>query len=410
MTPGDRLRMATEGLPEGWTVRPLGSIASWFSGGTPSKAVRRFWDGPIPWVSPKDMKAFDLEDVADHVSQAGVDHGSCTVPAEAIFIVVRGMILAHTFPVSVAGRPMAFNQDVKGVVANPDVCSRYLAYWFVANAHDLLGLATASTHGTKKIDLPDLVQFPVRLPPLRAQQRIAEILDAANEAISGAEAVVAKLRVQRDGAMRYRTTAPLSAELTRLGDVLAFPPRNGYSPQESPTRTGRYMLGLGCLTVDGYAPVHLKHAPVADPRVDDALLEDGDLLLSRSNTSALVGLPGVYREIGAPCAYPDLMMRLKAGPRTSNAYLEALLRSPSVRRQIVANAVGTSASMVKISARVVSNLRVHLPDMVEQERTLVLGCAFTDRIRAEEACLEKLKLQKQGLMQDLLTGRVRVNA
>ena len=94
---------------------------------------------------------------------------------------------------------MAFNQDVKGVVANPAVHPRFLAHWFVANAHELLGLATASTHGTKKIDLPDLLKFPVRLPPASEQHGIAEVVDAVDDAIGATEAAIAKLKLSRLG-------------------------------------------------------------------------------------------------------------------------------------------------------------------------------------------------------------------
>src|SRR5512138_158157 len=99
MTPAERLAAAARDLPPGWSVKTLDEAASWFSGGTPSKAVRQYWDGPIPWVSPKDMKAFELHDVTDHVSDAAAEHGTRVVPANTIFVVVRGMILAHTFPV-----------------------------------------------------------------------------------------------------------------------------------------------------------------------------------------------------------------------------------------------------------------------------------------------------------------------
>lgn len=122
------------------------------------------------------------------------------------------------------------------------------------------------------------------------------------------------------------------------------------------------MLGLGCLTPSGFRPLQLKNAPLSDLRTERAILNDGDLLISRANTRELVGLSGRFRAFGTPCIYPDLMMRLKPNGRITPEYLEITLRAPETRRQIQAAASGTSGSMVKISSSVVCNLLVAVPD------------------------------------------------
>ena len=93
-----------------WSRTSLGQVAEWSSGTTPSKAHREYWSGDIPWVSPKDMKRFELHDTQDHISKRAVDDGAKLVPSDTVFIVVRGMILAHTFPVCIAQRAMSFLQ------------------------------------------------------------------------------------------------------------------------------------------------------------------------------------------------------------------------------------------------------------------------------------------------------------
>src|ERR1035437_2930413 len=109
--------------------RVLDDYVTWQSGGTPSKANQRYWAGNIPWITPKDMKWFDLETTTDYLTPAGVAAGSKVAPQSATYIVVRGMILAHTFPVSQMSTPAAFNQDVKAVDPGPELIPRYLAYW-----------------------------------------------------------------------------------------------------------------------------------------------------------------------------------------------------------------------------------------------------------------------------------------
>lgn len=97
-------------VPESWEVVPLSDVCRFQSGGTPSKKNPEFWEGTIPWVSPKDMKRPRLADVEDHISQEALESGSKLAPAGSVFVVVRGMILAKTVPFALAEVPMAINK------------------------------------------------------------------------------------------------------------------------------------------------------------------------------------------------------------------------------------------------------------------------------------------------------------
>ncbi|MFD4631463.1 restriction endonuclease subunit S [Streptomyces sp. NPDC058284] len=183
-----------------------------------------------------------------------------------------------------------------------------------------------------------------------------------------------------------------------LGDVLAEPIRNGFSPAESEAWTGVQMLGLGCLSPDGFAPAQLKNAPSSVKATHSAALEDGDLLVSRANTRALVGLAGIYRDVGTPCIYPDLMMRLRPADEYLTEFLEIVLRWPRTRRSIMAMAQGTSESMVKISGETLRRLRVpRLPLGVQRRIVEVIG-SVTALERGIEASIAKLRYLRQGLL------------
>jgi type I restriction enzyme S subunit len=272
---------------------------------------------------------------------------------------------------------------------------------------------------------------------LHEQQRIAEILDTVDEAIRKTEQLIAKLKqvkqgllhdlltrgIDDNGELRDPTRHPEQFKDSQVGRVpkawdvdaleawLAASPKNGYSPEAAPEHTGCFMLGLGCLTREGFVPSQLKNAPRNDKNLKPVLLRDGDLLMSRANTRDLVGLVGRFTDIGTLCTYPDLMMRLTPrAERTTSAFMELVLRSDRVRRQVQAAAVGTSESMVKISGAIVRHLIAGFPPLPEQDRIRQRHEAATAQLAREQAGAEKLRLLKQGLMEDLLTGRVRVTS
>jgi type I restriction enzyme, S subunit len=208
-------------IPVEWDPSTLERVGTWMSGGTPSKSNPSYWGDDMPWVCPKDMKNFDLSTTIDRLTPAGVRHGSKLMPRNTVFIVVRGMILAHTFPASIADVPMSFNQDVKAIIVNPDVEARFLAYWLVSNGSNLLKITTTATHGTKRFDMNELFQVPIGLPKKDEQCRIVSRLDAAEAQIVINKKTAAKLHSLKSGLMqdlltgRKRVTALLEPEPKR---------------------------------------------------------------------------------------------------------------------------------------------------------------------------------------------------
>lgn len=188
-------------IPAEWDAMPLGSCGQWFSGGTPSKTIRRFWGGGVPWVCPKDMKQFELQESIDTITGDAVAAGARLMPTGAVFIVIRGMILAHTFPVGVSTTEVAFNQDVKAIVPRQGLMGRYLAYWLSSHSHQFLKLATTATHGTKRFDMDELQAALVGVPLPNEQKHILRIFDEQQSIIERLHGLTAKLQAEKRGLM-----------------------------------------------------------------------------------------------------------------------------------------------------------------------------------------------------------------
>ncbi len=189
-------------VPVEWDPMPLGSCGQWFSGGTPSKAIRRFWGGEVPWVCPKDMKQFELHQSIDTITGDAVAAGARLMPTGTVFIVIRGMILAHTFPVGVSTTEVAFNQDLKAIVPKQELMGRYLAYWLSSHSHQFLKLATTATHGTKRFDMDELQAALVGVPLLNEQEYIVRIFDEQQSVIERLQGLTAKLQAEKRGLMQ----------------------------------------------------------------------------------------------------------------------------------------------------------------------------------------------------------------
>ena len=171
-------------VPSSWEVVRLGEVGRWLSGGTPSKKRDDYWSGDLPWVSPKDMKTRELHDAEDHISREGAEAGSRVVPAGTIFVVVRGMILAHSFPLAVSRVATAFNQDIRALVCRDGFLPEFVLAAMEYQRPRLLHLPTPSTHGTMRVVSEELFSIQIPVPPLPEQRAIADALQSVDAAIA----------------------------------------------------------------------------------------------------------------------------------------------------------------------------------------------------------------------------------
>jgi type I restriction enzyme S subunit len=165
--------------PKGWPSQSLTEVCHTYSGGTPSKANTSFWEGSVPWFSAKDMKADDLFDSQDHISEAVTNNTSLKLlRPDTVVIVVRGMILAHTFPVCVLRVAAAINQDLKALIPKVPLDAQFLANCLRVQAGPVLERVSEAGHGTKRLDAEGLHQISVILPPPKEQADFAKRVKA----------------------------------------------------------------------------------------------------------------------------------------------------------------------------------------------------------------------------------------
>lgn len=427
-----------EAVPAGWSRRVLGDVADMnpesLSASTPPDSLFGYIDlssvekGRIHW----DMVRTEAFRSAPSRARRAVR------PGDVLFGTVRPALQSHGAITPHENLPLVASTGFSVIRARQsESWPRFLFHTILGETVSRAARRMEVGSNYPAVNESDVRLFPVLCPPVPEQRHIAAILDTLDDAIRETEDLIAKHKqiergllhdlltrgIDESGRLRpvlekvphiYRASAlgmlPVDWRVGPLSDWLVGGPKNGYSALEIDEWTGTCVLGLGCLTPDAFRPRHLKSISPRDGNVQRALLHDGDLLITRSNTRELVGFVGVYREVGMRCVYPDLMMRLTPTAATSPEFLEIVLRSPASRAQLQAAASGTSGSMVKINSTVVRDLVVPMPPVAEQRRIVEANEMLAALDASERNMAQKLWALKQGLSRDLLTGRVRVPA
>ncbi|MCI0992545.1 restriction endonuclease subunit S [Pseudomonas corrugata] len=166
-------------MPTGWTIFSIADLGGVSGGKTPSKANPHFWlSRDVPWVSPKDMKKNVLNDAADWISQLAISQAGMTLyPANSVLMVTRSGILQHTFPVALAAVQLTVNQDIKVFRPAEGVVPKFFFYMLRSFGTDILSACSKDGTTVQSIDSEKLEAFPLPLPPLLEQTRIAAKLD-----------------------------------------------------------------------------------------------------------------------------------------------------------------------------------------------------------------------------------------
>ncbi|MBC6413255.1 MAG: restriction endonuclease subunit S, partial [Hyphomonadaceae bacterium] len=165
-----------------WQTTPIERIGEVIGGGTPSTSVPEYFDGDIPWLTPRDLSGEHDRYIAKgqrNISDKGLQSSSARmVPVNTVLLTIR----APVGYVAIAKNPLCTSQGFKSIVVNEAFSHEYIYYWLKANVAELERYATGSTF--KEVSGRTLKKILIRHPVRKTeQQAIADVLGALDDKI-----------------------------------------------------------------------------------------------------------------------------------------------------------------------------------------------------------------------------------
>lgn len=202
-------------VPEHWEVKKIRHMFTFRSGGTPSTENPDYWDGDIPWVSPKDMKSFYIVDTEDHINQIAIQESATNlIQKNTLVIVMRSGILIHSIPACVLMRAMAINQDIKAFLPTVQIFPAYYARFIECFQKQLLTEWRKEGATVESLDMELIKNFHVPFFPLPEQQAIADFLDRETAKI---DTLSLKIQTAIERLKEYRTTLRTEGAISPSG-------------------------------------------------------------------------------------------------------------------------------------------------------------------------------------------------
>jgi type I restriction enzyme S subunit len=167
-----------------WSVKKLGDLVKFTSGGTPSKSNEAYWGEDIPWISASSMDSTRYSESELKVTTEGAKNGTRLVPKDTVLLLVRGGALHNKIPVGITTREVTFNQDVKALVPKTDeITPWYLLFWLISIKKTLLAKVENTGIGAGKLDTKILQELEVPLPPKPELKRLEKFCKALDDKI-----------------------------------------------------------------------------------------------------------------------------------------------------------------------------------------------------------------------------------
>ena len=383
---------------QAWDQTTLGSIATFINGY--AFASSEHDNSGLPVIRIEQLRDRD----------AHVDRSSVKLPGH--FLLQNDDIVfswSGSFIVQLWDRgPAWLNQHLFRVIPKDGVNNRFLSHMLNWSIDPLSRQShgTTMTHVTRR----SLLAHAVLLPPPEEQRRIAEVLDAADGWITEADQALRKQNSLSE-ALGY-SLIPVEPNPQLLGADWDLVPLSevvptadyGISSPLSSEGDGMPTLRMNNLADGRVRLDDLKFATTAIP--GELTLLDQDVLFNRTNSFEHVGRTAIWRCELKRATFASYLVRLNPDiRRLDKEYLVRWLNQPAIQQRIRRMAT-PGVHQVNINPTSLRRVPIELPREVSRQRQIVQIMAncdqAADRMRAE---LARLKSVRQGLMDDLLTGR-----
>ena len=332
-----------------------------------------------------------------------------------------------------SGGPALLNQRVCKVESVSSMLDQNFLYWYlmphVADIHRKTPQTTV-----RHLSASSLAKIPVPPISFEEQRRASRVLDTLDTTIRQTEAIIEKLKQVKQGLLHdlltrgiadngelrppqseapqlYKKSAlgwiPKEWDCSNVTDEFNVTSGITLGPHRTPRLYPRKYLRVANVQRAGIDLSDVAELEASDAEITSRRLEPGDLLVVEGHASVEeIGRCAMANEAVRGFTFQNHLFRLRA-IRLDHVFGLLWMNSAFVRAYWCKEAA-TSSGLNTINRAKLARVSVAVPTLVEQQQVAAIAEAMNQRVNSEARQMAKLVSLKSGLMDDLLTGRVRV--
>lgn len=406
-------------IPKDWEVKRLRDIADIGSGGTPPKSHSEYWGGTIPWITTSLLNKPYIDSAEVYITEEGLNNSSAKMLNAGVLLMAmygqgqtRGKVAKLQINAST-------NQACAYINVNMGLVD-YVHQYLIAHYENIRKVSNDGNQ--KNLSLGLISNIQILFPPVHEQRLILDILSLWDTAIEKQSELIEKLKLRKRALMQQLLTGKkrlpgFSGEWkeVKLGDVSTFLRNNTLSREQLNDDDG-------VINNIHYGDVLIKYPSIIDCRKEKLqyinhgvsiltdYVENGDIIMSDTAEDETVGRVCEVQNVGNKKILAGLhtMLIRPHDKLFAPYYLGYYLNSEAYHKQLIPLIQGIK--VCSIGKVAVQNTVLRIPSLEEQRIIASVLVKADKEIELAKEKLANLQSQKRGLMQQLLTGKKRINS
>jgi type I restriction enzyme S subunit len=401
-------------IPEDWELAELSTVCMTSSGTTPARSLadRYYRNGTVNWVKTLDLNNSEIANTDELVTQTALEETCLRVyPKGTVLVAMYGGFnqIGRTGLLQI---PAAVNQAITAIQTKAILHPGYLLATLNYRV-DYWRSVASSSRKDPNITSQDVRSFKISFPPINEQRDIAISLSDIDALISGLDKLIAKKRDIKQATMQQLLTGQkrlpgFSGEwvVVKAGDVGRFRGGSGFPTKYQGAKSGLYpFYKVSDMNNDGNE-IFMRSA---NNYVDEArrklmgapIFPAGSIIFAKVGAAIFLERKKILSR--ESCLDNNMAAYIFDSARAHTGFIHY-----SFLNMTLGDLVSTTA-LPSLSGRTLSAIELNLPSLAEQAAIATILSNMDSELTTLEIRRDKARQLKQGMMQELLTGRIRLS-
>ncbi|MEI8571385.1 restriction endonuclease subunit S [Methylomonas sp. LW13] len=400
-------------IPVDWDIKHVGDFADVGSGGTPSREKPAYWGGSIPWVTTSQIDFGVITEADQFITEEGLKNSAAKLlPTGTLLMALYGQGKTRG-KVGVLGIPAATNQACASIALHAGVLPEFVLHFLTSRYEAIRN--SSNTGGQENLNGNIVKGTSVAFPPLPEQRAIAAALSDVDALLDGLERLIAKKRDLKHAAMQQLLTGQtrlpgFSGEWSKINVAkhAKLNARIGWQAltTEEYLKNGTHFLVTGTDFVDGRVNWATCHY-VDEWRYNqdrNIQLKNCDVLLTKDGT---IGKVGYVDGLPGPATLNSGVFVIRPVQEAFVPLFLFYVLASQIFDDFLAM-ITAGSTIVHLYQKDFVGFEFLAPDTEEQTAIAAVLSDMDAELAALEARRDKTRALKQGMIQELLTGKTRL--